>query len=137
MTTIRFLALTLALATGFFTAGTALADSPNASGCPNCLNKQTTASSQLVPVTDKTDAAWLAKARAAYPLDSCSVSGDKFEGGEMKGPPRDFVYQEAGKPDRLVRFCCKGCIKDFNKDPAKYLKIIDDAAAAKSQSDKS
>ncbi|HXA80049.1 MAG TPA: hypothetical protein VNV14_02165 [Opitutaceae bacterium] len=82
-------------------------------------------------MTDKTDAAWLAKARADYPLNSCSVSGDKFDSGEMKGPPRDFIYSEAGKPDRLVRFCCKGCIKDFNKDPAKYLKIIDDAAAAK------
>ena len=49
----------------------------------------------------------------------------------MKGPPRDFIYQEAGKPDRLVRFCCAGCLKDFNKDPEKYLKMIDDAAAAK------
>jgi hypothetical protein len=137
MTTIRFLVLTLALATGFFTAGTALADSPNCPSCPNCLSQQATASSQLVPVTDKTDAAWLAKARADYPLDSCPISGDKFAGGEMKGPPRDFIYQAAGKPDRLVRFCCKGCIKDFNKDPAKYLKIIDDAAAAKAKDDKS
>jgi hypothetical protein len=106
------------------TAGTAMAD------CSNCTQIQS-ASSQLIPVTDKTDAAWLAKARADYPLKSCPVSGDKFEGGETMGPPREFIYREAGKPDRLVRFCCKGCVKDFNKDPAKYLKIIDDAAAAK------
>ena len=73
---------------------------------------------------------WLAKAKAAYPLDTCVVSGDKLEGGEM-GAPVDFVYKQDGKPDRLVRFCCKNCIKDFKKDPAKYLKAIDDAAAAK------
>jgi hypothetical protein len=32
-----------------------------------------------------------------------------------------------------VRLCCKGCVKEFKKDPAKYLKIIDDAAAAKAK----
>ncbi len=47
------------------------------------------------------------------------------------GPPIDYVYKQEGKPDRLVRFCCKNCIKDFKKDPAKYLQKIDDAAAKK------
>jgi hypothetical protein len=90
------------------------------------------AGGQLVPVSEKTDAAWLAKARADYPLTSCVVSGDKFDGGEM-GKQMDFVYKQDGKPDRLVRMCCKDCIKDFRKDPAKYLKGIDDAAAAKAK----
>lgn len=67
---------------------------------------------------------------AAYPLTTCVISGDKLEDGDM-GPPINYVYKEEGKPDRLVRFCCKGCIKTFKKDPAKYLKQIDDAAAAK------
>jgi hypothetical protein len=49
------------------------------------------------------------------------------------GKPLDFIYKQEGKPGRLVRFCCKDCIKDFIKAPAKYLKIIDDAAAAKSK----
>jgi len=87
---------------------------------------------KLVPVTDKTDAAWLAKARADYPLNSCVVSGDKFDGGEM-GKQMDYIYKQPGKPDRLVRMCCKDCIGDFRKDPAKYLKGIDDAAAAKAR----
>jgi hypothetical protein len=130
MTNFRSLTLSLALLAGLFTTGTAFAD------CTSCSAMQATAS-PLVPVTDKTDAAWLTKARAEYPLNSCLVSGDKFESGETMGPPRDFIYKEAGKPDRLVRFCCKGCIKDFNKDPAKYLKIIDDAAAAKAKGSKS
>ena len=41
----------------------------------------------------------------------------------------DFVYKQEGQPDRLVRFCCKDCRKDFDKDPALYLKKIDEAAA--------
>ena len=65
---------------------------------------------------------------AAYPLDTCVVSGDKLADSDM-GPPINYVYKEEGKPDRLVRFCCKGCIKKFKKDPAKYLKEIDEAAA--------
>jgi YHS domain-containing protein len=28
---------------------------------------------------------------------------------------------------RLIRFCCKGCVKSFNKNPEKYLKEIDSA----------
>ena len=73
-------------------------------------------------------AAWLAKAKAAYPLQTCVVSGDKLEVTSM-GAPVDYIHKEAGKADRLVRFCCKDCVKDFKKDPAKYLKKIDDAAA--------
>jgi hypothetical protein len=88
------------------------------------------AAGQLVPVGDKTDTQWLAKARAEFALESCPVSEEKF--GSM-GKPQDYIYQQAGKPDRLVRFCCKNCLGDFNKEPAKYLKIIDDAAAAKAK----
>ena len=67
---------------------------------------------------------------AAYPLKTCVVSGDNLEGGDMGGPV-NYVYKEAGKPDRLVRLCCKSCIKKFNKEPAKYLKMVDDATAGK------
>jgi hypothetical protein len=80
----------------------------------------------------KVSADWLAKAKAAYPLDACMVSGDKLEGGDM-GPPQDYVYRQEGRPDRLVRLCCNHCVRDFKKDPAKYLRMIDDAAAAKAQ----
>ncbi|HMO04153.1 MAG TPA: hypothetical protein PKC67_01740 [Kiritimatiellia bacterium] len=68
-----------------------------------------------------------AEAVAAYPLTTCVVSGDALGGGDM-GPPVNYVHKEEGKPDRLVRFCCKSCIRDFKKDPATYLKKIDDAA---------
>ena len=79
----------------------------------------------------KPDAAWLAKALTSYPLSTCVVSGDKLEGTTMT--PQDYVFQLAGQPDRLVRFCCGDCRKDFEKDPAKYIKMIDDAVAAKAK----
>lgn len=56
-----------------------------------------------------------------YPLNTCVVSGQKL--GEMGAP---FVYEHEG---REIKFCCKGCLKDFKKDPAKYLKMIDEAEA--------
>jgi len=56
-----------------------------------------------------------------YPLKICVVSGDKL--GEMGDP---FVYAYQG---REIKFCCKNCLKDFNKDPAKYIKMIEEAEA--------
>lgn len=56
-----------------------------------------------------------------YTLKTCIVSGDKL--GEMGDP---FVYAYKG---REIKFCCKGCLKDFNKNPAKYIKMIDEAEA--------
>jgi len=73
------------------------------------------------------DAAWLAQAKADYPLKTCVVSEEEI-GGSM-GAGIDYVYKQEGKPDRFVRFCCKDCRKDFEKEPAKYLKLIDEAAA--------
>lgn len=52
----------------------------------------------------------------SYPLKTCVVSGEKL--GEM-GKVIDYVYK-----GRLVRFCCNHCIKDFEKDPEKYLAKI-------------
>jgi hypothetical protein len=49
------------------------------------------------------------------------------------GDPFNYVYKQPGQPDRLVRFCCKACVEDFTANPAKYLKMIDDAAAAKAK----
>lgn len=79
----------------------------------------------LVAPTAK-DAAWLAKARAEYPLKTCLVSQEEL-GGSM-GEAIERIYRVAGQPDRLIRFCCKDCLGDFNKEPAKYLKLLDAAA---------
>jgi len=82
------------------------------------------AKGKLVKTTE-VDAAWLEKARASYPLKACLTSDEAL--GSM-GENAEFVYREAGKPDRLVVFCCKGCDEDFLADPAKYLAKVDAAA---------
>src|SRR5260221_2356868 len=122
MKTIRSLPLVLALVAGFLTAGAAFAAETH--------KDAKVSAGQLVPITEK-DAAWAAKAKAAYPVTTCVVSDDKL-GGDM-GKPQDYIYRVAGAPDRLIRFCCKDCLKDFNENPAKYLKMLDDAAAAKAK----
>lgn len=49
-------------------------------------------------------------------LTTCPVSGEKL--GEM-GKPFAFVYE-----GQEVKLCCKNCKKDFDKEPAKYIKKI-------------
>lgn len=53
----------------------------------------------------------------SYSLDTCIVSDDKL--GEM-GKPVVFTYK-----DQEIKLCCKACRKDFDKDPAKYLKKLE------------
>jgi len=61
------------------------------------------------------------KGAKAYPLTTCVVSGEKL--GEM-GKPYTFTHE-----GREVQLCCKNCLKDFNKEPAKYIKKIEEAGA--------
>ena len=49
-----------------------------------------------------------------YPLKYCVVSDDKFEGSDMK--PFEMVHE-----GQTIKFCCKNCVKDYKKDPKKYL----------------
>ncbi len=77
----------------------------------------------------KLNDAVIAKQGPTYPLTTCMVSGDKL-GGDM-GKPVDLVVG-----NRLVRFCCADCQKDFNKAPVKFLKMIDDAAQKKAAATK-
>jgi len=82
----------------------------------------------LAAEAGKGEAAWLEKAKAEYTLKTCVVSGQAL--GEM-GEPIDFVYKQEGKPDRLVRLCCKACLKSFRSNPGKYLKQLDEQQKAK------
>lgn len=69
---------------------------------------------------------------AAYPLTDCVVSGESLDDDDMGGPV-NYIYKSEGQPDRLVRLCCKRCVKKFNADPQKYLSMIDEAAAEKAK----
>jgi YHS domain-containing protein len=60
---------------------------------------------------------------ASYPLTTCVVSGEKL--GEHGKP----VKVTADGTD--VWLCCKSCKKDFEKDSAKYVKMVKDAPTEK------
>ncbi len=77
-------------------------------------------SSQLAAAEATPAPADAAKAKA-YPLATCIVSSEKL--GEM-GDPVSLVQD-----GQEVKFCCKGCVKAFKKDPAKYLKKLEAPAA--------
>lgn len=61
---------------------------------------------------------------ASYPLKTCVISEEAF-GGEM-GKPVKVTHEGTD-----VYLCCKSCLKDFNANPARYVKMVKDAAAKK------
>lgn len=54
-----------------------------------------------------------------YPLTTCVVSD---EGLDSMGKPVVFVYE-----GQEVKLCCKKCKTAFDKDPAKFIKKIQEA----------
>jgi len=52
----------------------------------------------------------------------CPVSGDDVD--------KEVTETYKG---RTIAFCCKDCVKDFNKDPKKYVKKIEEAEAKESK----
>ena len=57
------------------------------------------------------------KETTPYPLDKCVVSDEKL--GSMGKP---YVFTNGVQE---VKLCCKGCLKDFQKDAVKYTKKIE------------
>jgi hypothetical protein len=56
-----------------------------------------------------------------YPFDKCLVSGEKI-GADKDMKPHVFTVD-----GQEVKLCCKSCLKDFNKDKAKYMAKIAEA----------
>ena len=74
---------------------------------------------------NKTPSAGQKDAKAKpYPLEKCIVSDEKI--GEM-GKPVVLTYE-----GQEMKFCCKDCVKKFNNEPAKYLKLMNEAAGVAS-----
>ena len=86
--------------------------------CPACIK---TFKKDPAPFLAQLDQAIVESQQKNYPLTTCVVSGEKL--GEM-GKPYNYIYK-----NRLVEFCCGNCVETFDKDPEKYLKMIDDAQA--------
>ena len=56
-----------------------------------------------------------------YTLKTCPVSDEKL-GTDPDMKP--FVFTHEG---REIKLCCKDCKKDFDKDPKKFIKKIEEA----------
>ncbi len=52
-----------------------------------------------------------------YPLKTCIVADDALDKDAVS-----FEYK-----GREYKLCCEGCRKDFDKEPAKYVKKLEDA----------
>jgi YHS domain-containing protein len=66
------------------------------------------------PADDSNDTESNASAKAdGYPLKVCVVSGE-----ELGGMGEPYVHNHEGV---TVKFCCKPCLKKFNKEPEVYL----------------
>ncbi len=74
------------------------------------------------------DAEIIKAQKPSYPLTTCVISGEELGSGGMKQV--DLV-----RDGHLVSLCCKGCVKDFDKDPAANLKKIEAAVVAAQSAD--
>ncbi|GJM21388.1 MAG: hypothetical protein DHS20C15_13030 [Planctomycetota bacterium] len=63
----------------------------------------------------KLDDAWIEAGRASYPLTTCIVSEEPLD-----EPAKEILYGT-----RLVRVCCKGCVKEFHANPPRILAQLD------------
>lgn len=68
---------------------------------------------------EKIDEQMIEDQKPHYPLDNCIVTGMKL--GSM-GDPFDHMHR-----NRLVRFCCAGCVEPFESETTKYLETLDSA----------
>lgn len=75
----------------------------------------------LVAVTALVSRAADAKKPKPYLLDICVVSDEKL-GADPGMEPHVFVHE-----GREVKLCCKPCLKEFKKEPAKYIAKIEAA----------
>ncbi|MDF1800112.1 MAG: hypothetical protein P1V81_13115 [Planctomycetota bacterium] len=86
--------------------------------CKMCITKFEKDPDSYIAELDK---AVLEAQSKDYPLTTCPVS--KEELGSM-GRPLDRVVG-----GRLIRLCCKGCIKKLAADPARFVATVDAARA--------
>lgn len=84
--------------------------------CDGCKRGVLKNPDRVIQMVDK---AWITEQTKTYPLETCVVSGEQL--GSM-GDPIDRMYGPT-----LVRLCCKGCNKTFDKTPAKFAKQVKDA----------
>lgn len=92
--------------------------------CKGCIKKFQEDSAGYLAIIDNQIAE---QQKVWYPLKTCVVSGGELGG---MGDPIEYIHN-----NRLIRFCCKGCIGKFEKDAANYLKKLDAAVIEQQRAD--
>jgi hypothetical protein len=115
-----------------FSMGTVAVASAAADASWNVLNQNQEhalmrAGMDYLAQASEVDSAWVAKARAEYPMSTCVVSGEPTSGSF------DYVYMSHGQPYRLVRLASAQYVSVFLKDPAHYLALLDAAGNGQAQ----
>ncbi|NOG52793.1 MAG: hypothetical protein HND57_00435 [Planctomycetes bacterium] len=90
--------------------------------CKGCVKKIAKDPEKYI---EKLDKKLIKMQKEWYPMDTCLVTDEELGAGDM-GEPIDYLHG-----NRLVRFCCKGCIRRFEKDPDPYLEKLDAAVIEK------
>ena len=85
--------------------------------CNNCARKVQGDPDKFLA---KLDQAIVAQQSKNYPLRTCAVSGEPLDEGDMKGKTVEVIVG-----NRLVKVCCKGCLKGLKKDPAAVLAAVE------------
>ena len=62
-----------------------------------------------------------------YPMTTCPISQEPLT---AMGEPVNYVYN-----NRLVRFCCNGCVRGFKRNPAATLAVLDTAVIEQQSKD--
>lgn len=104
------------LITAIVGATLALAVGLSAVNVQDTKAQETEAKEAAAKVVD--EAAMIAEQMPTYPMTTCVISGEPME----EGKAQSFLHE-----GRLVRTCCKSCIKAFKKDPAALMAKIDQA----------
>lgn len=90
--------------------------------CPGCIKELKADPAKFLKALDE---AIIKAGSENYPIDYCIVSEDPL--GNM-GEPANVIV--AG---RLVKICCPGCSRALEREPAKFIALLDAAAAAKAE----
>jgi YHS domain-containing protein len=91
--------------------------------CTDCVGKFEADPQAYLPALD---AKIVADQLPRYALTTCPITDEPLD---SMGGVVDHVWN-----NRLVRFCCAGCIDEFESQPEKYVKKLDAAAIAQQAS---
>lgn len=93
--------------------------------CTDCVKTFDNEPAKQMEAMAKLDAAWIESQKAKYTVTKCPVSGEELDAKAV-----DVLYGT-----RLVRLCCKNCVREFHKKPepvlAKLAELQKAAPAAK------